>query len=157
MTTWKDALAEGLLSGTLAAVLSAAVVAVAGRKQSGSAIAPINAVSHWLWGDAAAREESIDARHTGVGAVTQMLAGIFWGTLHAKLRPRVPHSDIVPAAIAGGVATAAVAGVVDYGLIPKRFTPGYELRVSSGAVLLALGAIAAGIAAGTVAFTRARS
>src|SRR3569832_601555 len=93
MTPWKDALTEGLLSGTLAAVLSGVVVSVAGRRQGGSAVAPINAVSHWLWGDAAARDESINARHTGVGAATQMLAGIFWGTLHAKLRPRVRKAD----------------------------------------------------------------
>ena len=157
MTPWKDALTEGLLSGTLAAVLSGVVVSDAGRRQGGSAVAPINAVSHWLWGDAAARDESINARHTGVGAATQMLAGIFWGTLHAKLRPRVRKADINPTTNTGGVATAAVAGVVDYGLIPKRLTPGFELRVSNGSVLLALAAIAAGIAAGTVAVTRLRS
>lgn len=150
MTGWKDALAEGLVSGTLGAALASAVLMLAGRREGGSAVAPINAVSHWVWGEEAARDESVDARHTGVGAVTQLLAGVFWGTLHAKLRPRVHGDAVVPAAIAGALATGAVAATVDYGLIPKRLAPGWELRVSKPAVALALVAMAAGIALGTI-------
>jgi hypothetical protein len=150
MTSWKDALAEGAVSGSIAAVLSAAVVAVAGKRESGSAIAPINAVSHWMWGEEAAQDETVNVRHTGVGAVTQLLAGMFWGTLHALLRPHVRDEDVVPAAIAGGIATSVAAGVLDYGLIPKRLTPGYELRVSNRAIVAAFAAIAVGVAIGTV-------
>ena len=152
MTSWKGALREGLVSGALAAAFSAAVVAIAGRRESGSAVAPINSVSHWLWGDEAAQDESVNVRHTGVGAVTNLLAGIFWGTLHAKFRPRVSGDAVVPAAIAGAVATSVVAGVVDYGLIPRRLTPGWEQRVSNASVAMALAAVAAGIAIGTVSY-----
>ena len=147
-------IAEGLVSGALAAAFSAAVVMVAGRRQGGSAVAPVNAISHWMWGDEAARSERVDVRHTLVGAITQLGAGIFWGTLHAALRPQVPRDAVVPAAIAGGLVTSAVAGVVDYGVIPDRLTPGWELRVSKTSVLLALAAMAAGIALGTIATRR---
>jgi hypothetical protein len=150
MTGWKDAIAEGLVSGTLGAALATGVLMLAGRREGGSAVAPINAVSHWVWGEEAARDESVDARHTAVGAVTQLLAGIFWGTLHAKLRPRVSGDAVVPAAIAGALATGAVAATVDYGLIPKRLTPGWELRLSNRSVAVALVAMAAGIALGTI-------
>ena len=150
MNRWKDAVAEGLVSGTLGAALATAVLMVAGQRESGSAVAPINAVSHWVWGDSAARGDSVDLKRTGVGAVTQLLAGVFWGTLHAALRPRVQGDAAVPAAIAGGIATGVVAGTVDYGLIPKRLTPGWELRVSNKSVVLALAAMAAGIALGTI-------
>jgi hypothetical protein len=151
---WRDAVTEGIVSGAIAGVLSAAVVAIAGRRDSGSAIAPINSVSHWLWGDEAARSESINVRHTGVGALTHVLSAMFWGTLHAKLRPQVPRDSIVPAAVAGGIATSAVAAVVDYGLIPKRLTPGWEKRVSTPSMAAAFIAIAAGIAAGTILSNR---
>lgn len=149
MRSWKDAITEGAIGGSIAALLSAAVVTVAGKKESGSAIAPINAVSHWLWGDEAALQEDASAKYTGVGAVTHVLSAMFWATLHAKVRPAYPQRPVL-SAIAGGAATSAVATALDYGLIPKRLTPGFEHRLSTASLAGALAAIGAGIAIGAV-------
>ena len=50
-TAWRKALNEGVVGGSLASVLSTCVLAAVGARQAGSAVAPINATSHWLWGD----------------------------------------------------------------------------------------------------------
>jgi hypothetical protein len=39
---------------------------------------------------------------------------------------------------------------VDYHVVPKRLTPGYEHRISSGALLATYGALAAGLALGAL-------
>ena len=79
--TWNTALKEGLVSGSLASLLSTAVLAAAGQRQAGSAAAPVNAVSHWLWGDESLREDHADLRHTLTGYITHHLAAVFWATL----------------------------------------------------------------------------
>lgn len=39
-----------------------------GKRDSGSAVAPVNAVSHWLWGDKGARGESSDQNRRAIEA-----------------------------------------------------------------------------------------
>ena len=46
VNSWKTALGEGVVAGTAASILSTAVLATAGLRQAGSAVAPTNAVSH---------------------------------------------------------------------------------------------------------------
>ena len=50
MIDWKKNLREGLVSGTLAGLFSAAVLLMTGKRETGSAAAAVNAESHWLWG-----------------------------------------------------------------------------------------------------------
>jgi hypothetical protein len=57
----------------------------------------------------------------------------------------VPFAPAVSA-----VAVSAGAYVTDYYLIPKRFTPGYEMRLSGRAMALIFGALALGLAGGTL-------
>lgn len=45
---------------------------------------------------------------------------------------------------------AAGAYVTDYYLVPRRFTPGYEKRLSGQALALIYGALALGLAASTM-------
>src|SRR5690606_7972128 len=74
MIEWKRTLREGLLSGTLAGLFSAAVLMVTGKRETGSAVAPVNAESHWLWGDESLREDRPTLRHTFTGIVTHQLS-----------------------------------------------------------------------------------
>jgi hypothetical protein len=157
VSLWKTALREGAVTGTVAGLLSTAVLAVVGRSQAGSAVAPINAVSHWLWG-----EESLDAqepslRHTLTGYMTNHLAAIFWAMLYSRAYGHRNEAKRLPQALAGAAATSAVAYVVDYHLVPKRLTPGYEHRISSGATLATYGALAAGLALGALLLQGQRS
>lgn len=148
MTTWNAAVREGLVGGSLASVLSTAVLAAAGRRQAGSAAAPVNAVSHWLWGDESLHEDRADLRHTLTGYLTHHLAAVFWATLYARLRGHPART--VPEALAGGLATSAAAAAFDYTLVPRRLTPGFEHRLSMAPMVATFGALAAGMALGAL-------
>lgn len=153
-TLWAKALREGAVTGSLASLLSTAVLAAAGARQNGSAVAPINAVSHWLWGDESLRVDRPTLRHTLAGYLTQHAASIFWATLYSRIWGHRDTAKQLPQAVAGGVATSAIAYIVDYQLIPKRLTPGYEHRVSTGAMVAIYAALAAGFALGAVALQK---
>jgi hypothetical protein len=146
---WKSTLREGVLSGTLAGVLSAAVLLAAGKRETGSAVAPVNAESHWLWGDESLREDRPTLRHTLTGIVTHQLSTVFWATLYRTLRGRRAVRS-VPEALLGGVATSVAAAAIDYTLMPKRLTPGFEHRLSRGSMVGVFAAIAGGIAVGAL-------
>ena len=150
MNLWKTALREGAITGTVAGLLSTAVLAITGQRQAGSAVAPINAVSHWLWGDESLHAQEPSLRHTLTGYVTNHLAAIFWAALYAGAYGHREEAKRLPQAIAGGVATSALAYLVDYHVVPQRLTPGYEHRISSGAMLATYGALAAGLALGAM-------
>jgi hypothetical protein len=153
-TLWAKALREGVVTGSLASLLSTAVLAAAGARQNGSAVAPINAVSHWLWGDESLRVDRPTLRHTLAGYLTQHAASIFWATLYSRVWGHRDTAKQLPQAVAGGVATSAIACLVDYQLIPKRLTPGYEHRVSTGAMVAIYAALAVGFALGAVALQK---
>lgn len=148
MTTWITAVREGLVTGSLASLLSTAVLVAAGRREAGSAAAPVNAVSHWLWGDESLHEDRATLRHTLTGYVTHHLAAVFWATLYAGLRRQPPRT--LSQAMAGGLATSAVAAAVDYTLVPRRLTPGFEHRLSAAPMVATFGALAAGMALGAL-------
>jgi drug/metabolite transporter (DMT)-like permease len=150
MIDWKKALGEGLVSGTLAGFFSAAVLLMTGKRETGSAAAPVNAESHWLWGDESLREDRPTLRHTLTGIVTHQLSTVFWATLYALVRGERKAVKTVPEALIGGIATSAVAAAIDYTLVPKRLTPGFEHRLSRGSMAGVFAAIAGGIALGTL-------
>ena len=129
MSTWKEAWREGVVSGSVASLLSTAYLLWAGRRRSTPA-APVNAVSHWFFGDAALREDEPTLLYTLTGYLVHHGASVFWGVLHAKAwGARQGAKKPLPAA-AGAVAAAGVACLVDYRLTPKRLTPGFEHRLA---------------------------
>lgn len=149
MITWKHALREGAVTGSLASVLSAAYMALAGNRRDQPA-APLNAVSHWFFGNRAIREGEPDPVYTTVGYVTHHLASIFWGTLYAKVWSARPEAKKPLPAIAGAVAAAGVASFVDYQLTPKRLTPGFEHRLGKPEMVNVYACFALGLALGTL-------
>lgn len=151
-----QALREGAVAGTAASVLSTLVLGLVGRSQNGSPAAPVNAASHWLWGDEALREDRWTWRHTLTGALTQTAASIMWATLYSRLHGHRPEAKRVPDAIAGGIATSAAAYVIDYTITPKRFTPGYEERLDGKGMLAVYAALALGFAVGALALRHER-
>lgn len=149
MIDWKRKAGEGLLSGTLAGLFSAAVLLAAGKRENGSAVAPVNAESHWLWGDESLREDRPTLRHTLTGILTHQGSTVFWATLYALLRGRKAVRT-VPEALIGGLATSVAAAAIDYTLVPRRLTPGFEHRLSKGAMVGVFAAIAGGVALGAL-------
>lgn len=124
---------SGILSGAAAALC----VAIAGHRETGSYAAPLNATSHVLWGDEeAARQNAVSGKFTGLGAFIHFGASIFWAAMYEALPGPAPLR---------AAATAATAYVVDYHVVPKRLTPGFELRVSPRALSAVYVALALGL------------
>lgn len=122
-----------LTSGALAGSAAALVALIAGRREAGSAAAPLNATSHIAWGDKAARRDDLSVKFTGTGAALHYGAAIFWAAIYEALPGPAPLR---------AAATSGLAYVTDYHVVPRRLTPGFELRLSGrslAAIYLALG------------------
>lgn len=140
---------HALAAGTLAALLSTAVLGLAGRRETGSAAAPINAVSHWYWGDEALHHQRADLAHTASGLATHEAASLFWAGLFTWATRHRPALRTPSGVVLGSIATSALACFVDFRLTPRRFTPGYEHRLSKKALAGTYALFAVGLALGT--------
>jgi hypothetical protein len=134
MKPWRRAWNDGNEAGAVASLLSAAVLALASRREAGSPYACLNATSHWIWGDGAAGHQGPSLRYTAAGYLIHHAASCFWGVLYE--RSVGERADEWPAAgrIAAGMTAAAVASVVDFRVVPHRLSPGFELRLSRPAI-----------------------
>lgn len=149
MPTWKEAFREGAVSGSLASLLSAAYLAWAGGRR-GETAAPVNAVSHWFFGDRSLRQDEPSLRYTLNGYLIHHAAALFWAVLHAKVwGAREEAKEPIPL-IAGAVTAASVACVVDLKLTPKRLTPGFEHRLGGPELASVYAWFAVGLAVGSL-------
>jgi hypothetical protein len=154
MENWKTAMQRGLLSGSSASLLSTVVLAAMGKRETGSMVAPTNAVSHWIWGDKAARHDEASLRYTLTGYAIHHVSATFWAVLFERfMGDRLDKNDL-PTTLAASAAASAVACFTDYQLTPKRLHPGYEKRLSTPSLALVYGAFAVGLAAGAMAIRR---
>ena len=136
---------RSLVSGTLAALAVTLVASLAARRESGSAAAALNATSHVLWGPRAGRHDGYSAKYTATGFVTNYGASIFWALLYEALargKRRTPLRALSDSAI-----IASAAYFTDYHVVPKRLTPGFEMRISPTALALVYAALALGLSA----------
>jgi hypothetical protein len=138
---------SALLTGTTASIVSAAALALLAKAEGKSAVQPINATSHWLHGDNAAEFARLDTRHTLLGYGTHNASAVFWAlpfaTWLAFRRPRTPAQLLGDASV-----VAAIAAMVDYGITPKRLTPGWELVLPKRSMFAAFAVLAIGLALG---------
>ena len=138
-----------VITSATASAASALALMLLARWERQGALRPFNATSHWLHGDAAARDSRADAKRTLVGAVTHHLAAMFWaGILESVLGSR-KRSLLVVAL--NGAAVAGLSALVDYVLIPRRLSPGWELALTRKSMAGAFSAMAAGLAVGALA------
>ncbi|MCD2512998.1 hypothetical protein [Comamonas endophytica] len=147
----KALLYEALIAGSCASLLSTLALAWAGHRELRSAVAPVNAVSHWRWGRPALRQRAVTRRHTLLGYAIHHGASIWWAALHAAAmqRHRLHHE---PAAVlASAAVTSAIACVVDFKCTPERFTPGFEHHLSHRSVAGVYALFAVGLALGALA------
>ncbi|MBC7860742.1 MAG: hypothetical protein H7Z39_18610 [Burkholderiaceae bacterium] len=146
MKSWPEALRDGVATGAVASVLSTVVLALRGRRESGSTYAPTNAISHWLWGERAAHQNRPSARYTLPGYLIHHASSMLWATLYEKwfgrLARRAPPAQVLGAA----AAVSALACFVDYQLTPQRLHPGFERRLSGPSLWLVYGAFGLGLA-----------
>lgn len=128
--SWLQSFLNICISGTVVAVTTSAALAVLARLERRTAIQPVNSTSHWYWGDAAGRSRRLDVQHTVLGFVTHHGASLFWACTYELLR-RHPRKRV---AFGDAVAISALAAVIDYAVVPKRLTPGWEKVVSPSAI-----------------------
>ncbi len=146
-------LRRSLVSGTLAAAATSLVAACLGRREAGSHAAPLNATSHVAWGDRAALHNRASLKYTGLGFALNYGACVFWALLYEGLADTSrPDSLTRPSrsrrrAARDAAITSAVAYVTDYQLVPRRLTPGFELRLPGRALALVYVALGLGLCA----------
>lgn len=143
-----DALVSAAITGTVASIVSAALLSTVARAEGKGPLQPVNATSHWMHGPGAGRRRGADLGHTGVGYVTHHASAVFWA-LPFELwvrRSRLEGGAIVGAA---GV-VAAAAAVLDYGILPRKLAPGWEHALSRSGVAAGFVGLALGLAAGAV-------
>jgi hypothetical protein len=143
-----NALRRASISGSLASVAMALALAVLARREGKRALQPINATSHWLHGRGAARVRKADAAHTAVGYLTHHASAVFWAYLFELWlggRRRKVLAVLPRAAAMSGIAAA-----VDYGLVPRRLTPGWEHVVSNRSLKAAYVVMGVALAAGAL-------
>jgi hypothetical protein len=149
------------LSGGAASLLSTALVVLRSRRETGSDVAALNAVSHWLWGPSAYRADRPTWQHTAPAAVIHHVSAMVWGALFELLlrflRPRpadpasparrgAPEVSLADVAATAAVVTA-VAALTDLRLVPERLSPGFEHRLRPGSVALVYLAFGCGLLA----------
>jgi len=138
-----DILNRALVSGTIAAAAVTLVASLAARRATGSSAAALNATSHFLWGERAGRENAYSAKYTGAGFIANYGASVFWALFYEALgkgKPRRPAR-----ALLDGALISAAAYVTDYHVVPKRLTPGFEMRVPRAALACVYAALAFGL------------
>lgn len=136
---WRAALRDGGLAG----LTSLAALALCGRLQTGSAAAPINAPSHWLWGDRALHQDGWSWRYTATGLAIHQGSAVFWGLLHQWIRRRDPRPGTI---VRDAIVTSAAAAFTDLALTPPRLTPGFEQRLSPRGLAWTYALFAVGLA-----------
>lgn len=151
-TIWKLVLTQGLLAGSLASIFSAAMMAMAGRRESAGASAPLKAASRWLEGqEAFGRRRGADPSPTALGFLIHHGAATLWAAAHAALASQTPALRSVPGVLLGAAATGGAAYAADVLLTPPRFTLVGERPLSGDARMAVYAALAFGLAVGALA------
>jgi hypothetical protein len=148
MRTWTDVAEDSLRTGTIAGVATTIAIAACGQAEERNAVAPLNAISHILWGDRAASQDDVSAEYTLTGLALNGAAVISWAALFEMLFGGKAKQGDMAMSLLGGAATAALAYVVDYYVVPERLTPGFEKRLSDRSLLAIYAVLALSLGVG---------
>lgn len=147
---------QAVMSGTLSSILSIVMLAVRGKRDAGTAVGPLNAPSHWLFGKEALRADGLSWRHTLTGLVIHQASSMLWGLMYDQIFRKKNKRNGVGGLAAGAIGLTAAAALVDLKMVPSRLTPGFEHRLSRKSLVLTYGAFAAGLAITGILLSRRR-
>jgi hypothetical protein len=150
MSLWRTACQRGLISGTTSSLLSTLALALLGQGANHSLFAPTNAISHWIWGDKAARRDDASTRYTLPGYLIHHASATFWAVLFERFFHTTLNRQDAASTLQAATAAAGVACFVDYQLTPRRLRPGYEMRLPKPALAIVYAAFAVGLAGGAI-------
>jgi hypothetical protein len=137
MNSWSKALRNTLPIAGLTGATTVVAAALCGWRENDNAVAPLNAVSHIVWGDEATTQENISTKYTATGVALNVMAMFGWALIFAKLFPTPGKlAKRAASSFSGGALVSLLAYIVDYHLVPKRLTPGIESRLSCGSLLV---------------------
>jgi hypothetical protein len=140
-------LAQVAASGLASALVSTLLLAWRGRVDNGSAAAPNNAPSQYVHGRRALLHDGASWRYTAVGVGVHTTMSLLWSAAFELLQARRHRRE--PAGLAGAVADAtlvtAAAALVDLRVVPDRFSPGFQHRLSVLSTALVYAAFAGGL------------
>ncbi|WP_199728415.1 hypothetical protein [Pseudoxanthomonas sp. SGNA-20] len=139
---WRAVLLRALGSGAVASIISTLVVSAHSRWRSGSVPAGTNAASQWVWDWPARHASGWSARHTLLGYAIHHASSLLWAGGYEAWGHRRPADP--PLLRAAGI--AALAYVVDYHVVPRQLSPGFENRIGASGVAAAYAGFALGLA-----------
>ena len=150
--SWVQHAENVVRTATLSTLATTGTVTALSKFETQHAAAALNATSHIIWGDRAMDVKTADAKHTLVGGALNASAMGFWA-LASELLPRATS---LWTALLKGTLVSGAAYVVDYVVVPKRLTPGFERHLSRKGLFITYGAFAAALAAGECLAMRRR-
>lgn len=139
---WRAVLLRALGSGSVASIASTVLVSARSRQRAGSVPAGTNAASQWVWGRPARHADEWSLRHTLLGYAIHHASSLMWAAGYeawGRKRPADPP-------LLRGAGMAALAYVVDYHVVPRRLSPGFENRIGGAGVAAAYASFALGLA-----------
>lgn len=131
-----------LATGIAGAITSAAAAAIASGIENGHAARPLNAIAHIYDGGEPPSHDGEGGRNTLLGLGIHTAASVFWATVLELALADRPKLRRLPAA----ALLSAIAYVVDYYVVHRRFRPGFEAYLSPRAMFAVYAALAAGFA-----------
>jgi hypothetical protein len=140
---------NALWVGALAGVATTVGAALFGKAEGKGVAEVLNTTSHIVWGEEALDKKQLDVKHTLVGVGINLAAVTGWAFVNELLMGRKKERTL-PKAIATATATTAIAYAVDYHMIPKRLTPGFEEKLSGKALTGIYVVLAAALVVGTL-------
>jgi hypothetical protein len=145
MNDWKTSLRQAVVSGAASSLLSAAVMALLGKAERGSAAGPINGPSQWIYGRSAAHRRDATLRHTLTGFLIHHVTATGWALLHERVFGARKASQTPTQRLRNAAITAAAANFVDYKLTPRRLQPGFDAQLSRKSLFAVYVAFAVGL------------
>ncbi len=149
MKTWRRALQDGLVTGSLASLTSLAGLVLCARCERVQPWGPVNAPSHWVWGDEALVQDGGSLRYSATALAVHHLSAGFWGVLHARMADPDGDDRRLSRQIRDAAITTAAAAWVDLGVVPHRLTPGFQERLSARSMVVVYGLFGLGLLAGS--------
>jgi hypothetical protein len=146
MSDTKDLHRHALISGAVASVLSATVLAACGYLENRRPAGPINGPSQWIYGRWAARLREPSLRHTLTGYLIHHAMATGWALLHERVLGQRKAPQAFAQRLGRAALTATVANVVDFQLTPKRLQPGFDTQLSRKSLFAVYAAFAIGLA-----------
>ena len=125
-------------SGIAASLASAAAGVLCSRFENRHGTRALNAVAH-IYDGGRPPAHGRGGRNTALGFAIHTAASAWWALFFESLPPRHRNE-------AGAAAVAALAYIVDYHVVHRRFRPGFEAHLSQPSLIMTYAALAAGYA-----------